>query len=262
MMNCLQYLLLPRHNGHKDILYKEVETMTDQGKNRKARICQKIWVESRKVDLHLSVYLGVLPILKEYVMVFQEAKLWCTSCMTSSLRCLSTFLACFIKPEHLKMSPIKLLKLDLAQKNFHSQIYLGKVAEDLVAAQPKHPVVMDFIENVTKAFINCGKYMQDKRPLKSKTLQALSSIDPVVRGYSQMVIQLKELAIIMKHLVPTESDSSMEILRQGFSNYFHAKAPQTALASGQGPPLQTHRQCYKICKETSTFRMFSLTFIQ
>lgn len=50
------------------------------------------------------------------------------------------FLACFIKPEHLKMSPIKLLKLDLAQKNFHSQIYLGKVAEDLVAAQPKHPV--------------------------------------------------------------------------------------------------------------------------
>ncbi|XP_060771419.1 uncharacterized protein LOC132882166 isoform X3 [Neoarius graeffei] len=194
MMNCLQYLLLPRHNGHKDILYKEVETMTDQGKNRKARICQKIWVESRKVDLHLSVYLGVLPILKEYVMVFQ--------------------------------------------------------------------VVMDFIENVTKAFINCGKYMQDKRPLKSKTLQALSSIDPVVRGYSQMVIQLKELAIIMKHLVPTESDSSMEILRQGFSNYFHAKAPQTALASGQGPPLQTHRQCYKICKETSTFRMFSLTFIQ
>ncbi|KAL0147251.1 hypothetical protein M9458_057444 [Cirrhinus mrigala] len=45
--------------------------MTDQGKNRKARICQKIWVESRKVDLHLSLYLGVLPILKEYVMVFQ-----------------------------------------------------------------------------------------------------------------------------------------------------------------------------------------------
>ncbi|KAL0147250.1 hypothetical protein M9458_057443 [Cirrhinus mrigala] len=55
--------------------------------------------------------------------------------------------------------------------------------------------------------------MQAKLPLKSKTLQALSSIDPVVRGHSQAVIQLKELAIIMKHLVPTESDPSMEILR-------------------------------------------------
>ncbi|KAL2083805.1 hypothetical protein ACEWY4_021578 [Coilia grayii] len=119
--------------------------MTDQGKNRKARICQKIWVESRKVDLHLSVYLSVLPILKEYVMVFQ--------------------------------------------------------------------VVMDFLEIVTKAYINRGKYMQKKLPLKSKTLQALSSIDPVVRGHSQAVIQLKELANIMKQLVPTESDPSMEILK-------------------------------------------------
>ena len=50
------------------------------------------------------------------------------------------FLACFIKPEHLKMSPIKLLELDLAQKNLHSQIYVGKVAEDLITAHPKHPV--------------------------------------------------------------------------------------------------------------------------
>lgn len=50
------------------------------------------------------------------------------------------FLACFIKPEHLKMSPIKLLELDLAKKKLHSQSYLGKVAEDLVAAHPQHPV--------------------------------------------------------------------------------------------------------------------------
>lgn len=41
------------------------------GKKRKARIVKKIWVENQKVNLILSVYLGVLPILKEYVMVFQ-----------------------------------------------------------------------------------------------------------------------------------------------------------------------------------------------
>ena len=72
---------------------------------------------------------------------------------------------------------------------------------------------MDFREKVTKAYIDCGKYMQGKLPLKSKTLQALSSIDPVVRGHSQAVIQLKELASIMKHLVPPESDPTMEIIR-------------------------------------------------
>lgn len=32
------------------------------------------------------------------------------------------------------------------------------------------------------------------------------------------------------------------------------EVPQTALASGQGRPLQTHKQCYEICKESFTFR--------
>ena len=41
------------------------------GRERKSRVVKKIWFESEKVDLYLSVYLGVLPILKEYVMVFQ-----------------------------------------------------------------------------------------------------------------------------------------------------------------------------------------------
>lgn len=50
-------------------------------------------------------------------------------------------------------------------------------------------IIMDFIGKVTKAYTACGKYMQNKLPLKSKTLQALSSIDPVVRGHSQAVTQ-------------------------------------------------------------------------
>lgn len=74
-------------------------------------------------------------------------------------------------------------------------------------------IIMDFIGKVTKAYTACGKYMQNKLPLKSKTLQALSSIDPVVRGHSQAVTQLKELARIMKHLVPLESDITQEIIR-------------------------------------------------
>ncbi|KAJ8366721.1 hypothetical protein AAFF_G00344980 [Aldrovandia affinis] len=119
--------------------------MTDLGKERKRRVVKKIWFESEKVELHLSVYLGVLPILKEYVMVFQ--------------------------------------------------------------------VIKDFLEKVIKAYVACGKYMQVKLPLKSKTLQALSSIDPVVRGHSEAGTQLRQLAGIMKHLVPQESDITQEIIR-------------------------------------------------
>lgn len=49
-------------------------------------------------------------------------------------------------------------------------------------------------------------------PLRSKTLQALSSIDPVVRGHSEAEAQLRKLADIMKHLVPQESDITQEII--------------------------------------------------
>ncbi|XP_073715805.1 uncharacterized protein [Misgurnus anguillicaudatus] len=146
-------------------------------------------------------------------MVFQGSKTLVHKLHDKQLEVFIDFLACFIKPEHLKMSANKLLELDLANNKLHSQIYVGKVAEDLIAAHPKHPVIIDFIEKVTKAYTTCGKYMQSKLPLKSKTLQALSSIDPVVRGHSQAVTQLKELARIIKHLVGEESDITQEIIR-------------------------------------------------
>lgn len=45
--------------------------MTQLGKDRKKRIIQKVWHEGTTTELHLSVYTGVLSMLKEYVMVFQ-----------------------------------------------------------------------------------------------------------------------------------------------------------------------------------------------
>lgn len=45
--------------------------MTQQGRDRKQRLVQKLWHESTKTELQLSVYTGVLALLKEYVMVFQ-----------------------------------------------------------------------------------------------------------------------------------------------------------------------------------------------
>ncbi|CAL8275572.1 unnamed protein product [Arctogadus glacialis] len=53
---------------HQDLSKKG---MTESGKMRKSRVVKKIWFESQGVEMHLSVYLGVLPILQEYVMVFQ-----------------------------------------------------------------------------------------------------------------------------------------------------------------------------------------------
>jgi len=45
--------------------------MTQQGRNRKRQVVKKLWHEDTKIKHNLSVYTGVLAILKEYVMVFQ-----------------------------------------------------------------------------------------------------------------------------------------------------------------------------------------------
>ncbi|CAL8236074.1 unnamed protein product, partial [Boreogadus saida] len=50
------------------------KAMTQLGKDRKTRVNSKIWFEDTKTELQLSVYQGVLAILKEYVMVFQLLK--------------------------------------------------------------------------------------------------------------------------------------------------------------------------------------------
>ncbi|CAL8335920.1 unnamed protein product [Merluccius merluccius] len=53
---------------HDDLRKK---AMTQLGKDRKKRVIRKVWHEATITELHLSVYTGVLSILKEYVMVFQ-----------------------------------------------------------------------------------------------------------------------------------------------------------------------------------------------
>lgn len=49
--------------------------MTVQGRDRKKRVIRKEWHESITTNLQLSLYMGVLSILKEYVMVFQASYL-------------------------------------------------------------------------------------------------------------------------------------------------------------------------------------------
>ncbi|CAL8237186.1 unnamed protein product [Boreogadus saida] len=122
---------------HQDLSKKG---MTESGKMRKSRVVKKIWFESQGVEMHLSVYLGVLPILKEYVMVFQGSQTLVHKLHDKQLEVFVNFLACFIKPEYLKMLPKPLVELDLTNQPLYSEIYIGKVAENLVAANPKHPV--------------------------------------------------------------------------------------------------------------------------
>ena len=69
-----------------------------------------------------------------------------------------------------------------------------------------------FLKQVRTAYTTTAVYMQKKLPLSSRTLIALSSLDPLLRGHSQATIQLKRLGGMLDHLLPAVNDIHKEIL--------------------------------------------------
>ncbi|KAK1893437.1 Aspartyl/glutamyl-tRNA(Asn/Gln) amidotransferase subunit B [Dissostichus eleginoides] len=98
---------------HQDLRKKG---MTQVGKDRKERVVKKVWFESLNTNLHLSVYLGVLPILKEYVMVFQGSQTLVRKLHDKQLEVVTSFMACFVKAEHLHTTPKKLVEMEFSDK--------------------------------------------------------------------------------------------------------------------------------------------------
>ncbi|XP_073729982.1 uncharacterized protein [Misgurnus anguillicaudatus] len=117
--------------------------MTPQGLERKRRVCQKLWHEETTTVLQLSIYMGVLAILKEYVMVFQGSQTLVHKLQDRQLELFLAYLACFVKAEHIiKLSPRALKELVLEDYMLlaSKEIYVGQEADMYRSQNPKHPV--------------------------------------------------------------------------------------------------------------------------
>lgn len=75
--------------------------------------------------------------------------------------------------------------------------------------------MLQFLNTVNTAYMSTAAYMQRKLPLNSKTLLALSALDPLVRGHSETGKLLKRLSGpgMMGHLVPPQCDLPLEVLK-------------------------------------------------
>lgn len=75
--------------------------------------------------------------------------------------------------------------------------------------------MQQFLKTVKTAYMSTAAYMQKKLPLNSKTLQALSALDPLVRGHSETSKLLKRLSGpgMMGHLVHPQCDLPLEVLK-------------------------------------------------
>ncbi|KAL0978791.1 hypothetical protein UPYG_G00175240 [Umbra pygmaea] len=143
---------------HEDLSKKG---MTQLDKDRKKRVVRKVWHEATITELHLSVYTGVLPILKEYVMVFQGSQTLVHKLHDKQLQVFTNFLACFVKSEHLNPMPKSLATLDLDNKLLPvREMYVGREANRFRVAHPQHPLLKPFLEEVSRAYITCARYLQ------------------------------------------------------------------------------------------------------
>ncbi len=204
---------------HEDLTKK---SMTDKGKARKVRIYQKILFQREKTDMVISVYISVLPLLKEYVMVFQGKKTLCHKLHDKQMQTFTDFLACFVKAENLqKLSPARLQKLDLNDSNNllkKSSMFVGDGAKKIIEKKGKDSVTATFLNDVSTAYSTCGSYLQQKLPLNSPTLQALCAIDPMVKGHSVTTARLTDLSNLFKHLLPKDHQITLEIVKYNVDN--------------------------------------------
>ncbi|KAF3837635.1 hypothetical protein F7725_009403 [Dissostichus mawsoni] len=190
--------------------------MTPQGRERKKRVCQKLWHEETTTVLRLSIYMGLLAILKEYVMVFQGSQTLVHKLHDRQLELFLAFMACFVKAEHItQLSPSALREMVLEDHMLlpSKEVYVGQEADTFRSQNPNHALLVPFLADVRKAYITTAVYLQKKLPLASPTLTALSALDPLLRGHSQATIQLKRLSGMLRHLLPADQDIQRELVR-------------------------------------------------
>ena len=168
---------------------------TAQGKVRKMKIVNKLIMNRKYVDMLTGLYETILTIFKKYVMLFQQEKPLIHKIFPEQLKLVKTFFSYFVKPEALSKcgNAAQVKTLDLSAKNIlpYKLIFLGSRARLLF----KKGKDEDFMDKVVKAYVDCGKYIQQKLPLENKTLERVSYIDPqmVFSSSTEAMSKLLEL---------------------------------------------------------------------
>lgn len=75
------------------------KNITEAGKERKNRITQKLFVNSLTTKLITNLFVSVLPLLQEYVKLFQSGIPLVHKLHDKQFELIKSFLSCFVKPE-------------------------------------------------------------------------------------------------------------------------------------------------------------------
>ena len=178
--------------------------MTKEGKDRKKRVVEKLFVCRRKTRLHLSYYLSVLPLLQRYVKTFEMTEPLIYKLNDYQVELLNDIMVCFVRPEVMSQT-LDLGALDVTNKQNllpKKKMFVGKEAKDVMTGCDD-PVTGNFLDTVQQAYIQCTQQLQKKMPLDNQFLMCVSAIDPAehVRGHSETLHNLLKLPSLAKHVL-------------------------------------------------------------
>ena len=183
------------------------KSLTEAGKERKGRIVDKVFYQRLTAELHLHLYTYILPLIKSFVLVFEQKEPLVHRFHDEVLECMRTFLCCFIKVELIKgLSCKELMTFDVMKVDNHKQFSdwnLGRKTFQVLKKIEREEKEI-FKKAVVLAFTQAAQYLQKKMPLDNKFLQCLSSLDPKCRGVELGSSMMKKLASFYPNIIKEE----------------------------------------------------------
>lgn len=188
-----------------------VKNLTEDGRKRKNRIIEKIFHLRNQTKMTMHFYVATLPLLKEYVCLFENKEPMIHKLHEKQFQLFLDFLSCFIKSEELTNKNIKdVLQMDVHARGLQlpsREIFIGAGATAVVSGlrqRHKDSIATQFLDEATKAYADCAKYMQKKLPLNSILLRSIAGIDPAKRGHTSTLTKLKRLPDLVLNVLNEE----------------------------------------------------------
>ena len=144
------------------------KSLTEDGKDRKQRIIEKLIYKHKSLILISNCYL-ILPLFKSMVLVFEQKEPQVHKLHDMMVNNLRSFLACFMKYEVIKHLSAKQLKKVNILDNVRSSrsFFVGDSNEHIINNMLKdkndREIVKEFRENLTSASTEAGVYLQKKK---------------------------------------------------------------------------------------------------
>ena len=192
------------------------KNMTQQGQDRKKRIIQVLFVKRLEMKMVLSFYKSVLPLLKNYTLLFEKKSPLIHKLHDKQVELFKEVLGLFIRPEVIPSSPRALKELNVSSSSNllkQKQMFIGNVAKDIVQSSRKDDqIAKEFLERVQAAYIACAQKLQKSLPLENELFQCCSAIDPVVRKSTAALTCLEKLPKLVTNVL--QSDELDEYSKQ------------------------------------------------